>query len=64
MVNGRFLGVPLLRALLPRSDAFEHVEADVFRFDVRLGLPLVGLLAHYRGWLKPDPSSDVAADRG
>jgi hypothetical protein len=57
MAGGRFLGVRLPRALLPRSDAFESVENGVFRFDVRLGLPVIGLLAHYRGWLKPDPGA-------
>jgi Domain of unknown function (DUF4166)/Saccharopine dehydrogenase NADP binding domain len=54
MAGGRFLGIRLPRALLPRSDAYESVENGMFRFDVRLGLPLIGLLAHYRGWLKPD----------
>jgi hypothetical protein len=62
MVAGDFLGVPLPHPLLPRSSAFECVADGVFRFDVRLGLPLIGLLAHYRGWLKPDPIND-AADR-
>jgi hypothetical protein len=64
MVGGDLLGVPLPRALLPRSDAFERVEDGVFRFDVRLGLPLVGLLAHYRGWLRPDVLNEASADRG
>ncbi|HEY3147632.1 MAG TPA: DUF4166 domain-containing protein, partial [Dongiaceae bacterium] len=64
MVSGHFLGIRLPRALLPRSDAFECVDNDMFRFDVRLSLPLVGLLAHYRGWLKPDALSGEAADRG
>jgi hypothetical protein len=65
MAGGRFLGIGLPRTLLPRSDAFESVENGTFRFDVRLSLPLVGLLAHYRGWLKPDELiSDAAADRG
>jgi hypothetical protein len=50
----RLLGVPLPRMLWPKSEAFETVdEAGRFRFDVRLSLPLVGFLAHYRGWLVP-----------
>jgi hypothetical protein len=57
MTEGRFLGIRLPHALLPRTKAFETVENGVFRFDVRVGLPLVGLLAHYRGWLKPDDLS-------
>ena len=64
MMGGRFLGIPLPRALLPRSEAFERVENGEFRFDVRLSLPLVGLLAHYRGWLKPDPLNALAGGRG
>ena len=60
--------------------AFEHVVEERFRFDVSLRVPLVGLLAHYRGWLVPDETepetavapdlsaqilaSDAAADRG
>lgn len=64
MMGGRFLGISLPRALLPRSEAFERAENGEFRFDVRLSLPLVGLLAHYHGWLKPDPFSAGMADRG
>ncbi len=70
IAGGRFLGLRLPRAMLPRSEAFESVEDGVFRFDVRLSLPVVGLLAHYRGWLKPDAMisdaviSGAAGDRG
>jgi hypothetical protein len=64
MVKGRFLGIRMPRALLPRSDAFECVADGKFRFDVRLSLPLAGLLAHYRGWLEPDTISDGPAARG
>lgn len=56
MAGGYLLGFRLPSVLLPRSDAFEAVEDGVFRFDVRITLPLVGRLAHYRGWLAPDPS--------
>ena len=54
IVKGKLFGIRLPRALLPRVVAFEQVEADRFRFDVSLRVPLVGLLAHYRGWLEPD----------
>jgi len=65
VVAGRFLGLPLPKALLPRSETAETVVEGVFRFDVCLSLPFFGLLAHYRGWLKPDPLvSDAASDRG
>ena len=62
MTEGKFLGIRLPYALLPRTKAFEAVENGVFRFDVRVSLPLVGLLAHYRGWLKPDDLSDDISD--
>ncbi len=64
IVKGKLIGIRLPRALLPRTTAFEHVEDGVFRFDVRLSLPVIGLLAHYRGWLKPDEISGAAAALG
>ncbi|MGX5733072.1 DUF4166 domain-containing protein [Bosea thiooxidans] len=54
IVSARLLGIPLPRILLPRSDAFEEIDAaGRFRFDVKLTLPLFGLLVHYAGWLVP-----------
>ena len=43
------LRMPLL--LGPRCAAREDEEDGRFRFDVSIGLPLIGLVAHYRGWL-------------
>jgi NAD(P)-dependent dehydrogenase (short-subunit alcohol dehydrogenase family) len=44
----------LPRFLCPRSEAREFVDGEGrFNFDVRMSLPFFGLLAHYRGWLKP-----------
>jgi hypothetical protein len=41
--------------LAPRSDASEFTGPDGrFHFDVRISLPIGGLLVHYRGWLEPD----------
>jgi hypothetical protein len=55
----RVFGMPLPRVLMPSAEAHETVDAEGrFRFDVRLSLPFFGLLAHYRGWLKPRGSSD------
>jgi hypothetical protein len=52
VLNGaRFLGVPLPRWSWPRVTAFESGEDGRFRFDVEIGLPLVGRLVRYRGWL-------------
>ncbi|RXT52503.1 hypothetical protein B6S44_17175 [Bosea sp. Tri-44] len=55
----RVFGLPLPRFLMPSAAARETVDAEGrFRFDVRLTLPFFGLLAHYRGWLKPRGPSD------
>jgi hypothetical protein len=48
------LGLPLPLALAPQSRAREWQEGDRFRFDVPIALPLVGLVVHYSGWLKPE----------
>lgn len=49
-----FFGLPLPRSLWPEIRAGESVEAGLFVFDVEIGLPLAGLLIHYRGhlWLE------------
>jgi hypothetical protein len=47
----RCCGVPLPRALWPRITASESEDGGRFRFDVEIGLPLVGRLVRYRGWL-------------
>jgi len=50
----RFASIPLPVFLAPRSQASESQDADGrFQFDVKLTLPLLGLFAHYRGWLMP-----------
>ncbi len=47
-------GVRLPLWLLPRIAATERASADgLHLFDVRVTLPPLGLLVHYRGWLKP-----------
>lgn len=46
--------MPLPRVLAPRSETSEFQDCEGrFCFDVRLSLPVIGLLAHYRGWLRP-----------
>ena len=55
-----FLGLP--RFLAPRSDTREYQdEQGRFRFDARLSLLLIGLLAHYRGRLMSEKSWIVSA---
>ncbi|KDA00472.1 hypothetical protein HPO_00545 [Hyphomonas polymorpha PS728] len=52
--SGRVFGVPLPRFLLPVSETYESVTGDgACQFDVSIRLPMIGLVAHYRGWLKP-----------
>ncbi len=43
--------MPLPKWLAPRSTAQEWEEEGRFRFDVRIALPLIGRLVHYRGFL-------------
>ncbi|MGG6892910.1 DUF4166 domain-containing protein [Rhizobium sp. BR 315] len=38
--------------MAPRSTADEWAEDDRFHFDVSIALPLIGLVVHYRGWLR------------
>lgn len=53
--RGWFLGLPLPRFLLPKSDSREYVENGSFSFDVALSAPFGGgLLVRYRGHLRPD----------
>ncbi|KIT14815.1 DUF4166 domain-containing protein [Jannaschia aquimarina] len=51
--RGWALGIPIPRALLPRSETREFARDARVEFDVRLSAPLAGLLVHYRGWLTP-----------
>lgn len=57
VTGGRVAGIPLPRFLLPVSETHESVDEDgACRFDVSIRLPMIGLVAHYRGWLKPAPN--------
>ena len=51
MRDMRCCGLPLPRALWPAIEASESEEEARFCFDVQIGLPLVGRLVRYRGWL-------------
>ena len=54
-VRGAYVvGLPIPRVLLPSSETSETEEDGRFRFDVRLSVPVAGLLVHYRGWLVRD----------
>jgi hypothetical protein len=47
-----FFGLPLPFALAPRSPAREWEADGLFHFDVPIDVPLIGLVIHYRGWLR------------
>ena len=49
--GARFLGVPLPRFLWPYCVSSEFEQDGRYHFDVMIGLPLVGRLVRYRGWL-------------
>lgn len=58
--RGWFLGVPLPRFLLPRSEAREYEADGQFHFDVGIYAPLGGgLIVRYQGALKPDCEAPV-----
>jgi hypothetical protein len=48
-------GLPMPRELAPKVKALEHDADGRFNFDVGIGLPMIGLVIHYRGWLRPMP---------
>lgn len=52
MTGARFLGIALPRVMWPLIGASETGEGGRFIFDVEIGLPLIGRLVRYRGWLK------------
>ncbi len=52
----RLFGVPLPRFLTPWTRAYERVDTEGrFTFDVEIGLPGIGRLVRYRGWLRLRP---------
>lgn len=51
MSGMRFAGLPLPRPLRPLVKASETEEGGRFCFDVDIGLPLIGRLVRYRGWI-------------
>lgn len=49
----RLFGMRLPMRLMPDGVATEREEDGTFRFDVPIRAPLVGVIVHYRGWLRP-----------
>ena len=60
--RGWCLGIPLPKALLPRSDVRESGGDGRFHFDIDISIPLIGEFVGYRGWLTPqsDPLEPTA----
>jgi len=52
--KGWFLGIPMPKALLPKSETREYEMGGIFHFDVYLSAPLCGLLVRYQGMLMRD----------
>ena len=53
MNGARLFGIPLPAALVPRIATREWEQDGRYRFDVAAGLPLIGALVRYAGWLEP-----------
>jgi hypothetical protein len=52
LVRLRFLGVPCPRWLLPAIVATESAKPGQLHFSVQASLPLIGVVASYRGYLE------------
>jgi hypothetical protein len=59
----RLFSLPWPKFLGPRIKGEERVERGRFVFDVRVDLPLAGLLVHYTGWLLPLSIAPVSEPR-
>lgn len=46
-------GCPMPNILLPRGTSFEFEKDGIFHFDVEIRVPVAGLIAAYKGSLKP-----------
>ena len=41
--------------LLPQGESYEYQQGEKFHFDVSIKVPIAGVIAAYKGWLKPNP---------
>ena len=62
IAGANFLGIPLPRRYWPRVSASEFARGERFHFDVRIDLPIFGMLLHYRGWLMQPCDAPVGSD--
>ena len=59
-------GIPMPLSWAPGGNAYEHAEDGRFHFHVEIGLPLIGMIVRYRGWLvpsAPEPPPTFAFNR-
>ncbi|MCK0098070.1 DUF4166 domain-containing protein [Qipengyuania sp. S6317L1] len=56
-------GIPLPKSLLPEGNTFESQEGGLFKFDVEIAAPLVGLICSYRGTLRQQSQSLAPSQR-
>lgn len=49
-----FLGVPFPKFLIPKGESYEMEKDGKFLFNVTIKLPILGLMAAYKGWLEPE----------
>lgn len=62
VIGWRVAGMPMPRFLAPRSVAYEgEDEEGRYTFDAPIALPLIGRLTHYRGFLTPAATPEIAA---
>lgn len=51
-----FLGVPIPRWLVPKTNAYKIIENGQYRFHVEFSLPIIGSLVSYQGLLRAENS--------
>ena len=52
-IGWRLCGLPMPQFLLPKGNSFEFEKNGKFHFDVKMELPIFGLIVGYKGWLEP-----------
>jgi len=58
----RVLGIPLPKMLMPGGETFESEDNGDFCFNVEIKAPIIGLIAAYRGRLRPVHEKTEAAE--
>jgi len=50
-------GLPFPKFLLPTGESYEMEKDGRFHFNVTIKLPILGLMAAYKGWLEPEAAT-------